>query len=771
MTNELSAFKEETGNLAQYNIDLIDEINSIEVYNELLGGGQPGLRNKKGLLAADSYSEQIYVLNFNDSKTKVYYKMDFSFSSEEELNRNAAVFSFLKSGVRWFLKRASTNPTTVILGVVAEYGLGALINKWTATKPIGYFPALGDLIVAKGISGFGISLVTNIVNSPVVDFVLGIAGYYIETDYDEWDYKAALLSGAFGVVFRGVMEGLAKGLSKSDAAELANEHILDYAKRLTTDIASMGNNLRSFVEGVINGTLTFRSWSALVIDGLTDGLRKHRSSPSDLSLVEEIFSSSDDINIDEIRDGVKIKGFYRYCVGELGCFTKDTPVLMANTFINSNQSKFKISNAKSLAVAAAMPIVAVPIEEVQLLDYALAHETVNSTYGLSASTDDDIYLGLLDKDPYTSDQQRERDEYEINDTDWNEVVFEEVNGGSTAKLALHNGWIKQKGYQVDGVVNLDLPEQGISGPFKITSIKHIIPQKKPVDDDEGDDYNYKPVTALFTHESNQVYTVDFDNGESLGVTYQHPIYSTTAGDWKLAGELEIGEEVLTKSGNTKVVSSAKKEGSETVYNLEVKELHNFLVGESGVVVHNECMGLIFKLLFGKWTPKKQHGTSWVEYIIESGKLTDPIEIKQLDDLGAKLQHKLIGLEKSPATGNPFPGIDGFIENGKALSLKTVDATSDFNAAKTQLKRMCTKANGLNAGTVAGEDIMKNTLNNGIEGMITSFSSSVKKINLKNAWNTTLSNPNINSDIVKTLYAQAEDGWLKWSRSTGLWTEL
>mgnify|MGYP000388758511 CR=1 FL=1 len=299
-------------------------------------------------------------------------------------------------------------------------------------------------------------------------------------------------------------------------------------------------------------------------------------------------------------------------MGLFGCFVKDTPVLIAGNRSNFGNSQnkgpqatferdvrgpkmFNLKNgAKSLAVAAAMPIVAVPIQEIQLLDYAVAHETVNSTYGLTASTDDDIYLGLLDKDPYTSDQQRERDEYEINDTDWNEVVFEEVNGLSTAKFALHNDWIILKGYLVDGVVNLDLPEQGISGPFKITSIRHILPQKKPTDEDDNDDYGYKPVTALFTHVSNQVYTIDFDNGESLGVTYQHPIYSVTNGDWRLAGELEVGEQILTKDGEATVISSVKKEGSETVYNLEVKELHNFLVGELGVVVHNACNKALIK---------------------------------------------------------------------------------------------------------------------------------------------------------------------------------
>ena len=72
----------------------------------------------------------------------------------------------------------------------------------------------------------------------------------------------------------------------------------------------------------------------------------------------------------------------------------------------------------------------------------------------------------------------------------------------------------------------------------------------------------------------------------LGVTYNHPIYSATAGDWRLAGELEIGEEVLTYNGAATLCSKAPLPGAHTVYNLEVKDWHNFLVGELGVVVHN-----------------------------------------------------------------------------------------------------------------------------------------------------------------------------------------
>lgn len=248
-----------------------------------------------------------------------------------------------------------------------------------------------------------------------------------------------------------------------------------------------------------------------------------------------------------------------------GCFVAGTPVMMA-----------------------AMPILTVPIQGVQLLDYVVAHKTVNTEYGLTASLDDETNTSLFDKDPYTSKQQRERDQYELDEENWNEVVFEEVYGNSTAKLALHNDWINQKNYQVDAIVNMNLPEQGITGLFRITSIKHILPQKKPRDEEESNDYDYKPVTALFIHQSDQVYQLTFDNGEILGVTYNHPIYSLNFGGWRLAGELEVGEEVLAKSGMAIIKKSEKKEGSEIVYNFEVKDLHNFLVGESGVIVHNTC---------------------------------------------------------------------------------------------------------------------------------------------------------------------------------------
>lgn len=153
-----------------------------------------------------------------------------------------------------------------------------------------------------------------------------------------------------------------------------------------------------------------------------------------------------------------------------------------------------------------------------------------------------------------------------------------------------------QGIEEEGIIiNLNLPEQGVHGPNIITSIKHIIPQKKPIDEDPSDDFEYHPVTGIFVHTSDKVWMIRFENGDSLGVTAIHPIYSTTYQNWRLAGELEIGENVLTNRGGLAVTFKEKREGVYGVFNLETKELHNFLVGNDGIVVHNNYIDDLYKI--------------------------------------------------------------------------------------------------------------------------------------------------------------------------------
>ena len=414
-----------------------------------------------------------------------------------------------------------------------------------------------------------------------------------------------------------------------------------------------------------------------------------------------------------------------------GCFLAGTPVLLAAG--------------------------AVPIDSVQLFDYAVAHATINQP------TDSEAY------DPFTSAQQRERDQYELDSINWYEVGFEEVNGSSFYRLALHQDWMKAQGISTVGELHdLNLPEQGILGPSRITSIRHILPQKRPEDVDENDNFGFQPITAIFTHQSNDVWTLHFENGDSLGVTYNHPIYSVTADDWRLAGELEIGEEVLTKNGAVAVTKKISLPGVFPVWNLEVREWHNFLTSEQGIVVHNTgyCLETLMKLFFGKWTRKKVAGTRWVDYVEESGFPSNSTEVNQLEALGEKLKKRMLSLEKTPRVRNTdFPGIDGFIDGGNPISLKNV---SSSNTVGKELGKLVKKADNLNRGEVNHHEDWKGMLNNNIDGMMTAGAT---KRFVKRSWQTKLEDPNFNTSIVENLYVQALDGWMKWNKKTGEWIDF
>lgn len=285
----------------------------------------------------------------------------------------------------------------------------------------------------------------------------------------------------------------------------------------------------------------------------------------------------------------------------------------------------------SYASVATMPFVLLPVEDVPLLSYALAHKTVNSGYTMTASNDD-IYMGLMNGDPYTSTEQKQRDLYEVNDTDWSSVRFEQVEGTSVCHLALHTDWIQSRGYTVDAIVDMNLSEQGISGLFRITSIKHILPQKKP-ESDPGDEYEWKFVTGLFIHNSDQIYTITFDGKDTLGVTAPHPIFSTTRNDWRLAIELEVEERVRAYHGDVTVTSNENKVGSDLVYNLEVKDLHNFLVGDVGIVVHNACPFPKDKKELAKLLGMAWWVHDWVKDVISAYRKDFPYRVGKNPDVG------------------------------------------------------------------------------------------------------------------------------------------
>ncbi|MEZ4884908.1 MAG: polymorphic toxin-type HINT domain-containing protein [Chitinophagales bacterium] len=97
----------------------------------------------------------------------------------------------------------------------------------------------------------------------------------------------------------------------------------------------------------------------------------------------------------------------------------------------------------------------------------------------------------------------------------------------------------------------------------------------------------RPITGKFEHISSDVSNYYFEGLEQLiGATSVHPFWSVDRQDWIAVGDLEIGERVKTKAGISALLSKEKLEGQHSVFNLEVYREHNFLVSESGVLVHN-----------------------------------------------------------------------------------------------------------------------------------------------------------------------------------------
>ncbi|MBK9567076.1 MAG: hypothetical protein IPO37_18470 [Saprospiraceae bacterium] len=333
----------------------------------------------------------------------------------------------------------------------------------------------------------------------------------------------------------------------------------------------------------------------------------------------------------------------------------------------------------------------------------LAKATIVSISTLTASSDLQFDTKSNHKDPYTSDEQRVRDTYQLNDKDWYSVTFEQVEAQSKCQLALHQDWIKEKGYQLNDTVHMNLLEQGISGPFHITDIKHILPQKVP-DEDIADGYAYRPVTGLFTHVSDKVLMVHFESGDSLGITENHPVYSASAGGWKHAFELEKDEVVLSYFGQSKVSKITKLQGTHHVYNLEVKDLHNFLVGNEGLVVHNTCWGGWLKKLCGKTLTDIQDitGKKWAKKI--KGSSIKDKEIQQMETLGEVLKEEITGLTTA------FPGIDAVTKSGKIVTLKKCE-TNTWSALNANARALGDKVNEFDQGYFDVHGVLTSTVHN------------------------------------------------------------
>ena len=124
----------------------------------------------------------------------------------------------------------------------------------------------------------------------------------------------------------------------------------------------------------------------------------------------------------------------------------------------------------------------------------------------------------------------------------------------------------------------------------------------------------KEVLNVWIKETDEILHVSTADGETIDTTTNHPFYVENKG-WVAAGDLEVGDILVTADGDTVEVSDIAIEKLAepiTVYNLEVSDFHTYFVGEFGVLVHN----YIYDDFDTSKSPKNLVGTNYENFLTE-----------------------------------------------------------------------------------------------------------------------------------------------------------
>lgn len=97
----------------------------------------------------------------------------------------------------------------------------------------------------------------------------------------------------------------------------------------------------------------------------------------------------------------------------------------------------------------------------------------------------------------------------------------------------------------------------------------------------------KEVTKVYVHEVDEILHLHTSCGD-IDTTTNHPFYVIDRG-WVAAGDLIVGDEILTLDGSVAIITGSEIEKLDEailVYNLEVADFNTYFVGDVPVLVHN-----------------------------------------------------------------------------------------------------------------------------------------------------------------------------------------
>ena len=174
-------------------------------------------------------------------------------------------------------------------------------------------------------------------------------------------------------------------------------------------------------------------------------------------------------------------------------------------------------------------------------------------------------------------------------------VYQAVNAGSKVRRALP---VLQKLCFVAGTPVLT--RSGLKPIEEIREGDEVLSYNEKTKQNE-----FKTVVQTFERfaEAGRILSVKVE-GEAapLGVTHEHPFYvrihrardNTSSedddGEWVEAGNLRVGDQIRKADGTWAVVENivTRSEGAK-VYNFEVADNHNYFVGDTSLLAHNNCL--------------------------------------------------------------------------------------------------------------------------------------------------------------------------------------
>jgi len=147
----------------------------------------------------------------------------------------------------------------------------------------------------------------------------------------------------------------------------------------------------------------------------------------------------------------------------------------------------------------------------------------------------------------------------------------------TARFLRPVSWVQESDIEPGKEIPLRIDELRIDGAARVTSVDacHIA---------EGTGCL---VTGTVNHLNSSVLRLHFvGSEETLEPTATHRLWSANRDGWVAAGELQIGERLVTESGTVTVAQIERIAGKHRVFNFEVAGAHTYLVSGLRIKSHN-----------------------------------------------------------------------------------------------------------------------------------------------------------------------------------------